>query len=155
MITTFDISPYAETTTQVVQDVFKTMLYSDVQEASSDDYNKRSIDLTAAIFFNGEWKGGAYVECSEQQATLFTQQLMSIGRPQEIDDDTRDAMGELVNMIGGNLKPVLPKGVSLSLPFVMEGKNHSLHICKVNESFRIAFRGDCGVFWVTLFTYVG
>ena len=63
-------------------------------------------------------------------------------------------MGELANMIGGNLKSVLPKGVTLSLPCVMEGKNYSFHVCKVNESFKIAFGGAHGTFWVTIFTYV-
>jgi chemotaxis protein CheX len=154
LIKTFDISPYAETTSQVVQEVFKTMLYSEVREVASESCQKRPIDVTAAIFFNGEWKGATYVECAEGQATLFAQQLMNIPRPTEIDDDTRDALGELVNMIGGNLKSALPKGVSLSLPCVMEGEKHTFHVCKVNKSFQIAFAGECGTFWVTMCTYV-
>jgi chemotaxis protein CheX len=154
VIKTFEIAPHADTAIQVVQDVFKTMLYSDVRESSSEDYNRRSTGVTAAIFFNGEWRGATYIECSEQQALCFTQQLMGIPSPTEIDSDVGDAMGELVNMVGGNLKSALPRGVSLSLPCVLKGKDHNFHVCKVNESFRIAFAGEYGTFWITICTYV-
>jgi CheY-specific phosphatase CheX len=37
------------------------------------------------------------------------------------DDDVDDAMGELANVLGGNLKALLPEGSSLTLPSVAEG----------------------------------
>lgn len=150
---TFEIAPFAETTVQVVEEVFMTMLSSDVHESSEHDAG-HSADVTAAIFFNGEWKGATYIECTREQAMMFAERLMDITRPAEIDSDTRDALGELVNMIGGNLKAALPKGVSLSLPCVLEGKGHSFHVCKVNESFRIPFSGPFGTFSVNVCTYV-
>jgi chemotaxis protein CheX len=151
---TFEIEPYAETTRQVVEEVFRTMLSADVHESSAGNYAGGPTDVTAAIFFSGEWKGATYIECTREQAMAFTQQLMDIPPQATIDSDTRDALGELVNMIGGNLKSALPKGVSLSLPCVMEGQGHSFHVCKVNETFRIGFGGAFGSFWVTVCTYV-
>jgi len=41
----------------------------------------------------------------------------------------RDALGELANMLAGNLKSVLPSGVVLSMPSVIEGSDYSLRIC--------------------------
>jgi len=42
------------------------------------------------------------------------------------DEDVRDALGELANMLAGNLKSVLPSGVVLSMPSVIEGSDYSL-----------------------------
>jgi chemotaxis protein CheX len=150
---TFEIAPFAETTVQVVEEVFMTMLSSEVHQSSPGE-STHAAEVTAAIFFNGEWKGATYLECSREQATLFAERLMGIARPLDIDGDTRDALGELVNMIGGNLKAALPKGVSLSLPCVLEGKGHTFHVCKINESFRILFDGGFGTFSVNVCTYV-
>ena len=61
-----------------------------------------------------------------------------------------DALGEFANMIGGNLKSVLPRGVSLSMPSVVEGSHYSLHVHRAKTNKRLAFDGPDGPFWVTL-----
>jgi len=75
---------------------------------------------------------------------------MRIPAPTSFDDDVCDALGELVNMIGGNLKSVLPPGESLSIPTVVEGSHYSVRICGQYRSERMAFSGIDGPFWVTL-----
>jgi len=62
----------------------------------------------------------------------------------------RDTMGELANMLAGNLKSVLPHGIGLSMPSVVEGTDYSLRICGGNLIDRMAFSGEMGVIWVTL-----
>jgi len=145
----FETSTYEAMTAQIVHDVFETMLRYEIHE-SSDDYNARTNVVTSAIFLAGAWKGAVIVECSEDQARLFTGRLMGIPKPAHMDDDTRDAMGEVVNMIGGNLKSVLPPGVSLSIPSVLEGPDYAYRICGSHQNVRFAFRGEAGPLWVTL-----
>lgn len=110
----------------------------------------RSGDITAAIFFAGSWMGAALVECTEHQARIWTGRLLSIPEPSDISDDVRDAMGEIVNMIGGNLKSVLPGGVGLSMPSVVEGKQYSLQVCGSNMIARQCFASSDGLFGITL-----
>jgi CheY-specific phosphatase CheX len=145
----FETSTHEAVTTQVVQEVFQTMLQYDIRE-SAEDYSTRTNIVTSAIFFAGDWKGSVVVECSEEQARLFTGRLIGIDTPARMDDDTRDAMGEVVNMIGGNLKSVFPPGVSLSMPSVLEGPDYAYRICGSNRTERFAFRGEAGPLWVTL-----
>jgi CheY-specific phosphatase CheX len=145
----FETSTYEAMTTQIVCDVFDTMLQYPIAECE-EDYSNRSTVITAAIFFAGLWKGAAILECSEAEACFFCNRLMGIPQPAHIDDDVCDAMGELANMIGGNLKSVLPPGVSLSMPSVVEGSAYAYRICGSNQTSRFAFRGAAGVLWVTL-----
>jgi len=106
--------------------------------------------ITCSVFFAGSWQGAVIVECPFQMAFEFTSRLMRIPRPGEYNDDVCDAMGELVNMIGGNLKSVLPPGSTLSIPSVVEGASYSVRVCGTNRNDRMAFQGMDGVFWVTL-----
>lgn len=145
----FEPSTYEETTCQIVRDVFATMLAYEIHE-SGDDYNSRTNTITSAVFFAGAWKGVVIVECSEEQSRFLASRLMGIPEPAETDDDTRDSMGEVANMIGGNLKSVLPPGVSLSMPSVVQGADYAYRICRSNQIARFSFRGDAGPLWVTL-----
>jgi len=86
----------------------------------------------------------------EVQARLWTSRLMSIPVPDTFTDDVRDAMGEIVNMVGGNLKSVLPHGVALSMPSVVQGRSYSLRVCGSNLVHHQAFVTADGPFWVTL-----
>lgn len=145
----FDTATYSSLTSQIVCDVFDTMLQYELVE-STDDYAARSNTVTAAIFFAGQWKGAVIIECSEQQCCFLAERMTGIPRPEHMDDDVRDAMGELVNMVGGNLKSVLPKGGSLSMPSVLEGMAYAYKICGTNKNVRFAFQGEAGPLWITL-----
>ena len=98
----------------------------------------------------GLWNGAVLLECSPAQACSFTQLLLSVDRPTAVNDDVRDALGELANMLAGNLKSVLPRGVSLSVPSITVGTDYTLRICGGNMVERLGFSGPDGVFWVTL-----
>jgi len=153
MPATLVLTSYEETTAQIVHDVFETMLGSDVHE-SDDVYQPTRNQVTATIFFAGAWKGAVVLECSEAQGRLFASRLMQVPELSEMSDDVRDAMGELVNIVAGNLKSVLPHGVSLSIPSVLEGPEYAFKVCGRNQTVRFAFRGQYAPFWVTL-VYAG
>jgi CheY-specific phosphatase CheX len=145
----FQPSSYHNATATIVLDVFDEMLGYQVEQ-SLESRALESDMVTAAIFFGGAWKGAAMLECSPAQAFFFTAQLMKIAEPVSMDDDVRDSVGEIINMIGGNLKSVLPGGVGLSLPSVVEGADSAYRICGANLKERLSFRGKLGHFWVTL-----
>jgi hypothetical protein len=70
------------------------------------------------------------------------------------EDDVRDSLGEIASMLAGSLKSVLPPGVGLSMPSVVEGADYSLRICGGNLAERAAFLSDAGLFWVTMIELV-
>jgi chemotaxis protein CheX len=106
--------------------------------------------VTSAVHFVGVWRGAALVECDARQACQFAVRFMGIDLPPAIDDDVRDVMGELANMVAGNLKSLLPRGVDLSMPSVVEGSDYTLRVCGIGAVARTAFSSDTGVFRITL-----
>jgi len=143
------VEAYDTEVRRIVQDVLFTMTAYAV-ELGDTGYAVQPDTATCAVFFAGEWSGAVLVECPLSMAFEFTAQLMRIPKPIQFDDDVFDALGELANMIGGNLKSVLPKGVSLSMPSVVEGSKYSLRVCGANRNKRMTFVGPDGPFWVTL-----
>jgi chemotaxis protein CheX len=113
------------------------MLSSEI--ALSDGGGTTPGGVTAAVYFAGDWKGAVLIECSPQQAFEITARLLGSTAPRAMDEDVRDALGELANMVAGNLKSVLPRGVGISMPSVVEGTDYSLKVCGGNLSTRLRF----------------
>lgn len=145
----FAVEAYHSETEQIVTGVFQTMFGCEVYPIA-EVWQVPPPAVTAAIYFAGSWRGAVLVETTELQARHWTARLMSIPVPEKFTDDVQDAMGELVNMVGGNLKSVLPKGVGLSMPSVVQGSSYSLRICGGNLTHRQAFLAEDGPFSVTL-----
>ncbi len=150
MTETFRIDIYRDDLTRIVHDVFETMLGLEIQP-SVEPWRPARDRLTGAVYLAGAWKGAVLLECDHSQAFHLTNRLMSLPLPTAIDDDVRDTMGELANMIGGNLKSVLPHGVVLSMPSVVEGSDYSLRICGGTAVVeRITFETCEGILWVSM-----
>jgi chemotaxis protein CheX len=77
--------------------------------------------LTGTVFISGQWNGLVSLTCSSV-AAVRAAALMFAADLEEVDQgDVLDAVGELVNIVGGNLKGMLPSPTGLSLPSVNEG----------------------------------
>jgi chemotaxis protein CheX len=80
--------------------------------------------LTGTVFISGSWNGLVSLSCSSLAAAraaalMFDAPVEDISRA-----DVLDAVGELVNIVGGNLKGMLPSPTGLSLPSVTDGTLH-------------------------------
>lgn len=104
---------------RIVEHLFHTMLDRQVAVVA---HSLRLADdaLTAVISFSGAWHGALCLQCSERQAKLFAQLFMGDDSG-ERDEERRDVMAELANIIAGNLKVILPHGAQSSLPAVFTG----------------------------------
>ncbi len=149
MIPHTSVESYRPEETQIIGDVFRTMLGLTIERAA-DGVSSDASPVTGAVYYAGAWNGALLVECTLEQSFQFTQRLMSIEPPTSVNDDVRDALGELANMIAGNLKAVLPAGVAISMPSVVEGTDYSLRICGGNDVSRMTFSSEVGDFRITL-----
>jgi chemotaxis protein CheX len=143
------VESYSPEETQIISDVFRTMLRLSVEPVAVNVHSETP-QVTGAVYFAGAWNGALLVECSHEQSFQFTHRLMSIEPPSSLNDDVRDALGELANMIAGNLKALLPSGSAISMPSVVEGSDYSLRVCGGNDVSRMTFSSDLGNFTVTL-----
>jgi chemotaxis protein CheX len=77
--------------------------------------------VTGRVFINGAWRGTIEVECSRPLALRAAASMLGSGVDDVSSKDLKDALGELTNIIGGNIKSLLPGPSHLSLPAVWEG----------------------------------
>jgi chemotaxis protein CheX len=133
----------------VVGSVFATMMGLDVW-ANDQPCPASPGMLTAAVYLTGEWTGAACVHVEPAQACTFTGHFLGMAAPGEICDDVRDVMGEIANMIAGNLKCTLSPGIRVSIPSVTDGAGYSLRVCGAHVVSRMAFDTSSGPFWISL-----
>jgi CheY-specific phosphatase CheX len=134
---------------EIVGSVFATMLRLEVRE-SGDPWFPCGNRLTSAVHLTGDWNGAVLFECDRGHACELAGRFLSIDPPHEVDDIVRDVVGELANMIGGNLKCILTRGIHLSVPAVVDGSDYTIRLCGSGTRERVAFRGAGETFWVTL-----
>jgi hypothetical protein len=72
--------------------------------------------VAATVSIRGAWHGAVLVRLAPELALRFTRELLQIEPGSSDDPDVTDVVKELANMIGGNLKGLLPEPCTLSLP---------------------------------------
>lgn len=78
--------------------------------------------ITAAVSITGAWEGHVRVLVPPVAATDITALMLAMDAAEVTDDDITDAMGELINVVGGNLKNRGAQPAKLGLPVVATGK---------------------------------
>jgi CheY-specific phosphatase CheX len=106
--------------------------------------------MTAAVYLSGKHRGAVLIHCLPPQACAFAGRFLSSAPPHSVDDEVFDILGELTNMVAGNLPCALLPGTVLSVPSVFEGPATKLRVCGSHGADRTAFRTPSGPFWVTM-----
>src|SRR5579883_2439380 len=102
------VQPRPEDIEQIAATVFSTMVGVEFQTAAPGFPPQATPHLlTAAVQLEGDWQGVVLLHCMEGQARQFAALFLQEPLPAAVDDDVRDVLGELVNMIAGNLKCTL------------------------------------------------
>lgn len=109
-------------------DVFSTMLGLELtpEAARSENGSATPLDgVVALIGLAGDWVGTAMIYCSAEFACRLCTQLLMTEAP-SVNEEVLDAVGEVTNMIIGNVKTVIEEVVGplgLSVPTVVFGHN--------------------------------
>jgi chemotaxis protein CheX len=110
------------------ESVFSTMLGLDVAPGPSDvscGSVAPSHGVAALVGMAGPWAGTGSIDCSASLACLFAGAMLGSDY-KSVDDDVLDAVGEVANMIIGNIKTSVEGVVGpmeLSIPTVVYGRN--------------------------------
>jgi len=105
-----------EPITQLTADVLEALIGSRPSQIPPPP--QRRVDfLAGAVKVRGPWCGTIAVFCSPQLARRVAEAMLEVSREKASPDDLRDVLGELANVLGGNVKSVLPGPSHLSLPF--------------------------------------
>ena len=125
---------------EITQNVWGSMIGLELQAAPGVAVmppSKHSI--SGCVHISGAWDGSVVFECAMNLARRATELMLGMEAGSASSDDVYDAVGELTNMIGGNLKSLVPFPSQLSLPSVIEGTDLKLRIPGTQCLKQVAF----------------
>lgn len=96
--------------------------------------------LSACVHITGAWNGALALTCGDGMAAESAAIMFDLEQAGVSIAEKQDALGELANMIGGNVKGLLPEHCHLSLPVVVEGIDYSFRVPGSRQVSRIPMR---------------
>ena len=97
--------------------------------------------LTGCVQITGTWEGAVTLDCSAALARRVAGIMFGVTPEAAASDEMKDALGEMTNMTGGNIKNLLPSPSLLSLPSVTEGLDYTVSVPGGRLIGQVAF--DC------------
>ncbi len=141
MTTLMAQSQLASELVAIVGEVWDSFLLGDVETLPAEMTPLPGLVTCAAVCLSGVWQGVLMVECSPEAALKLSCGLLGIEASEASEIDVADSLGEIANVIGGNLKNVLPAPTVMSLPVVARSMSPSL-VKDAVEVCSVAFRWD-------------
>jgi chemotaxis protein CheX len=131
---------------EITKGVFATMVMLDVvdREPLTEPVITFHDTITSMVGLAGSYSGILAIHCPKSLALKITSSMLGM-EVTDIGDDVNDAMGEIANMVGGDVKHIFsPKGsdINLSIPTVIYGSDYVLESMSSAESLVMPF--DCG-----------
>ncbi len=108
--------------------------------------------LDGVINITGAWAGALVLQVPEHVARRAAAVMFELAEGDATLEDMQDAVGELTNMTGGNVKALLEGQCQLSLPAVVEGRDYSIRVPGSEAVTRVTFDVDGEPFVVSLLT---
>ncbi|HLG30204.1 MAG TPA: chemotaxis protein CheX [Candidatus Brocadiales bacterium] len=119
-----------ETIVEATKSVFNTMISMDVEPGAPFYQDERMIktDIMALVGFTGKYNGTISIFCHFNMALKIASNML--GMPLDvINGDVKDAVGEVANIIAGNVKTKLTGTfgeMMLTIPLVIAGNSLSI-----------------------------
>jgi len=134
--------------------VFDTMLMVPVMSgaALADKVYLFKDSISGMLGFSGDVQGMLTFHCPQRVAFDITGQLLGM-EVDSIDEDVKDTIGEMANMILGGIKDAfLEQGtnISLAIPTVMTGRSYQVKTVDYASWTTVPFYLDDGEFLVEL-----
>jgi chemotaxis protein CheX len=95
--------------------------------------------VSAWVDVVGPWTGSVVLTTGRQTAADLTRALLGEAAPELLDhEDVADAIGEIANVVGGNVKAALPGPSTLGLPAVGEAPvvRNPEDVCRIEVLWR-------------------
>ena len=139
---------------ETVRNIWTVTLGSSVEDRTDVEAALRRLSsgrtLTACVHISGTWSGSVLIYCSADLARQAAAVMFGRGPDQVATEDIEDALGELANMTGGNMKALLPQPCELSLPAVVEGLDYHFVVPGSTIISRVLLASEDEPFLVTL-----
>ena len=134
-------------------EIFTTMVMMEVEPTELDgEIGSLKNSITGLIGLAGTHKGILAIHLPNNVAQDITSSFLGM-EVDEINEDVEDAVGELANMLGGNVKSILTdsgRAIDLSLPSTISGSEYDFQTIKDAEIVQLGFKTNSGQFRIEL-----
>ncbi|MGD9006938.1 MAG: chemotaxis protein CheX [Desulfobacteraceae bacterium] len=133
------------TVNKSVLETFQTMLSLDLAKVGKvTDNGLNETRLVGAVHYAGEVVGTMSLHVSHGFARLITQEMLGLSEEElDGDEEVKDVLGELANIISGNLKSDFldaDLGCVISTPSITRGSDFKIKHGKIGEDFQWVYR---------------
>ena len=134
----------------IAQDVWGSFLAMDLEPTEAHDEPFAGESVTGCVHLAGAWGGSVIVEAPASHATAAAEAMFAAEAGSLTWDEVSDALGELTNMVGGNIKGLLPAPSTLSIPSVAGGESYTLRVPGAVLASRVLLTGPAGPVRISL-----
>lgn len=113
----------------IAQSVLGTMLHIEAMpEQQLSEVSGTDATFTGCVQISGNWQGAVLVQGTSQLERILASVFFELPEADVTEADIRDAIAEITNMIGGNIKGQVPSPSYLSIPSVTVGSDFNFHL---------------------------
>ena len=135
---------------QFVADIWSTFLNMEAAYTDKPFVAKgKENTLAGCIQITGEWQGTVTLYAPRQLGKKIAAAMYAMDVSEVDDQQVQDVLGEITNMIAGNIKSLLPTPCSISLPSVAV-TDHDLHHPRSETVTSVNFVCDNMQFFVVM-----
>ncbi len=143
----------AQIVIQATTEIYDTMIMADIhtEPPLSEPLRDFTRYVSGIVGLAGLCQGMLAIHAPEKVAMGITNDFLGM-EVESVDDDVKDAISELANMVGGSVKPALSpngKDIQLSLPSVFHGDYTVKYFTQAHYVI-VPFNISSGQFYVEL-----
>jgi chemotaxis protein CheX len=132
---------------EIATSIWETMFSVALEPGDGSQAVGESV-VTGCVHIDGAFHGAVTLQCSDGLARRLAGELYQTEAPSP--EDVLDTVGELTNMLAGNIKALLAEPSRISLPAVAFGADYALTVMGTIAVSTVGFRSDGLPFVVTL-----
>jgi chemotaxis protein CheX len=134
------MKPFREEIEEIVQMIWSTLVDMPIVPGG-DAVRSDESTVTGIVNIDGAWHGAVFVRCPLALAARVTSSMLQSGDGPSLDD-VCDVLGELTNMVAGNVKALLPHPSVLSLPTVAFGSDYEIGVVGTHIVVSVPFMSE-------------
>lgn len=134
----------------ITTQVWSSFLDSELVAVLPDAAGLTGPVMIAVVHISGAWEGAVQLDCPLAHGTAAAGTMFSADPAALSPEEAADAVGELANIVTGNVKSLLPAPSALSLPTVTTGHDAAGRIPGATVVRHVAFASAAGPLHVSL-----
>lgn len=142
----------AKCISDATQEIFQSMLMAEARPSTplSTRSNVFKDSVSGLVGLAGNYRGMLAIHVPNSVAMSITSKFLFMD-VEEINDDVKDAIGELANMLAGSVKSMLTEtgtGLKLAIPSAISGTEYEVECLADSDGAIVPFNIDEGEFLV-------